>query len=57
MPRHFVQRELDKTLAKRQSIAAAQLASDLSRVFHVSAEVMQYRLTNLGGLDPAALVG
>lgn len=57
MPRHFVQRELDKALTKRGNITASQLASELARPFEVSAEAMQWRLTNLGVLDPAALVG
>ena len=57
MPRKFVELEVERIVSKRRTLSAQQLTGDLARVFHVSAEAMQYRLTNLGILDPAALIG
>ena len=57
MPREFVQREVERALTKRHDVTAQQLSSDLAKVFSVSAEAMQYRLANLGVLDPHQLVG
>jgi Zn-dependent peptidase ImmA (M78 family) len=57
MPRKFVESEVERVLSKRQNATPQQLAADLAKTFHVSAEAMSYRLENLGILDPYALVG
>lgn len=57
MPRKFVEREVDRVLAKRRNVTPQQLAVELAKTFHVSSEAMSYRLENLGILDPYALVG
>ena len=56
MPREFVAREVDRALTKRRTTDAQSLASQLARIFNVSPQSMEYRLANLGVLDPAALV-
>jgi Zn-dependent peptidase ImmA (M78 family) len=56
MPRDFVAREVDRALSKRRTIEAQALASQLARLFAVSVQAMEFRLANLGVLDPAALV-
>lgn len=57
MPRTFVAREVERVLSKRRNVTAQRLATELASTFDVSAEAMQYRLGNLGVLDPHALVG
>jgi len=56
MPREFVAREVERALNKRRTIDGQGLASQLANVFDVSPQAMEYRLANLGVLDPAALV-
>jgi Zn-dependent peptidase ImmA (M78 family) len=56
MPREFVVREVGNAISKRKEIDAQSLANQLARLFNVSPQAMEYRLTNLGVLDPAALV-
>ena len=57
MPRRFVQEEVERVVSKRGNITPQELAATLAKRFHVSAEAMQYRLGNLGVLDPFALIG
>jgi Zn-dependent peptidase ImmA (M78 family) len=57
MPRRLVEREVIRTLAKKRNISPHDLAVSLAKSFAVSAEAMQYRLANLGVLDPSALIG
>lgn len=57
MPRKFVAEEVDRVISKRSNVSPQELVSALAKRFDVSAEAMQYRLTNLGVLDPYALVG
>lgn len=57
MPRELVTREVERALTKRRTIDAQMLAAELARLFDVSQQAMEYRLANLGVLDPAALVG
>jgi len=56
MPRKLVAREVDRVLSKRRSISPPDLAMILAQSFGVSTEAMQYRLTNLGVLDPSPLI-
>jgi Zn-dependent peptidase ImmA (M78 family) len=56
MPRDFVAREVERAVGKRRSIDAQMLAVRLAHLFNVSQQAMEYRLANLGVLDPAALV-
>lgn len=56
MPRKLVEREVVRTLAKRPSVSPRDLAATLAKSFDVSLEAMQYRLANLGVLDPSALI-
>jgi Zn-dependent peptidase ImmA (M78 family) len=56
MPRKLVGREVDRVLSKRRTVAAHELAAELARIFDVSPEAMQYRLANLGVLDPFPLI-
>lgn len=57
MPRELVAREVERALTKRRTIDAQTLAAQLARLFNVSQQAMEYRLANLGVLDPVALVG
>lgn len=57
MPRRLVQREVERALGKRRNITVQQLSAELARLFQVSPEAMQYRLENLGVVDPFALIG
>lgn len=57
MPRSFLVREVEHAISKQANVSPAQLAAMLAKSFDVSAEAMQYRLANLGVLDPYALVG
>lgn len=56
MPRKLVAREVDRALSKRRSISPTDLVVVLAKSFGVSTEAMQYRLTNLGVLDPSPLI-
>lgn len=56
MPRKFVQREVERTLSKGRDVSPQELVRALAKSFAVSAEAMQYRLANLGVLDPSQLV-
>jgi Zn-dependent peptidase ImmA (M78 family) len=56
MPRELVAREVDRALTRKQTIDAQGLASQLAELFNVSQQSMEFRLANLGVLDPAALV-
>lgn len=56
MPREFVAREVERMLEKRRAIDARTLAAQLAKTFEVSPQAMEYRLANLGVLDPLALV-
>jgi Zn-dependent peptidase ImmA (M78 family) len=57
MPRRFVEEEVDRVVSKHSKVTPQELAARLAKRFDVSAEAMQYRLANLGVLDPDALVG
>lgn len=57
MPRKFVDLEIERVLSRRANVTAQQLSTELAKTFQVSTEAMQYRLSNLGVLDPSALVG
>jgi Zn-dependent peptidase ImmA (M78 family) len=57
MPRSFVEAEVGRVIAKRSKVTPQELAAMLAKRFDVSAEAMQYRLANLGVLDPYAYVG
>lgn len=56
MPRHLIEREVDRALTRHPAITAQELAAQLAKLFKVSAEAMSYRLQNLGVVDPLALV-
>jgi Zn-dependent peptidase ImmA (M78 family) len=57
MPRKIVEREVVRALSKKRNVSPQDLAVTLAKSFDVSAEAMQYRLANLGVLDPSALIG
>ncbi len=57
MPRSLVPGEIDKTLAKRPDVTLPDLVAALAQRFQVSPAAMQYRLINLGMLDPYSLAG
>jgi Zn-dependent peptidase ImmA (M78 family) len=57
MPRSFVEVEVGRVIEKRSKVTPQELAAMLAKRFDVSAEAMQYRLSNLGVLDPYAYVG
>jgi Zn-dependent peptidase ImmA (M78 family) len=56
MPREFVAREVERAMKKRRTIDARVLAAQLAKTFEVSTQAMEFRLANLGVLDPLALV-
>jgi Zn-dependent peptidase ImmA (M78 family) len=57
MPRSLVPGEIDRALAKRPDLTPPELVSTLAERFQVSPAAMQYRLSNLGMLDPYSLAG
>ncbi len=57
MPRSLVPEEIDKIVAKRHNLTPPDLVSALAQRFQVSPAAMQYRLINLGMLDPYSLAG
>jgi Zn-dependent peptidase ImmA (M78 family) len=57
MPRSLVPEEIDKVLAKRRDLTLPELVSTLAERSQVSPAAMQYRLVNLGMLDPYSLAG
>jgi Zn-dependent peptidase ImmA (M78 family) len=57
MPRTFVVKVIRRTLARDRYIKPQELVADLAKKFEVSAEAMQYRLINLGILNPYSLAG
>jgi Zn-dependent peptidase ImmA (M78 family) len=50
MPRALLQAQVSKKLEKKSNISSTELVSDLARLFLVSSQAMEYRLTNLGSL-------
>lgn len=57
MPRRMVSEEVTRALLKQRNLAPPDLASTLAQRFRVSPAAMQYRLINLGVLDPYSLAG
>lgn len=57
MPRDFMQGEIERFVAKRQRVTPPELIAGLAKRFQVSPEAMNYRLANLGILDPYSLAG
>jgi Zn-dependent peptidase ImmA (M78 family) len=57
MPRRLMQEEIERAVAKAGTVTPKQLVTQLAKRFHVSAEAMSYRLTNLGIFDPYSLTG
>jgi Zn-dependent peptidase ImmA (M78 family) len=57
MPRNLLGEEVERALTKRAALPPQVLARQLAKVFQVSTESMNYRLENLGILDPIALIG
>jgi Zn-dependent peptidase ImmA (M78 family) len=57
MPRSLVPAEIDRVLSKRGDLTPPELISTLAQRFQVSPAAMQYRLINLGMLDPYSLAG
>ncbi len=56
MPRSVVPDEIDRVLSKGAA-TSSELVSTLAQRFQVSSAAMQYRLINLGMLDPYTLAG
>jgi Zn-dependent peptidase ImmA (M78 family) len=56
MPRKFVEQHVEKALASSKHVSPQSLVADLAKSFKVSPEAMSYRLSNLGILDPSALL-
>ena len=57
MPRSLVPEEIERVLAKRLDFTQPELVAGLAQRFQVSPAAMQYRLMNLGMLDPYSLAG
>ena len=57
MPRTLVRQELDRAADRGQPLTSEALVAALAKRFEVSPAAMQYRLTNLGLLDPYSLAG
>lgn len=56
MPRKFVEQHVEKVVAARKHVSPQDLVDELARSFRVSPEAMSYRLSNLGIVDPSALL-
>lgn len=50
MPRALLLPQVSKRLDRKSSISSTELVSELARLFQVSTQAMEYRLTNLGSL-------
>jgi Zn-dependent peptidase ImmA (M78 family) len=57
MPRALVPDETERLLARHRDLTQPELVSTLAQRFQVSPAAMQYRLMNLGMLDPYSLAG
>ena len=57
MPRALVPDETERLLARHRDVTQPELVSTLAQRFQVSPAAMQYRLMNLGMLDPYSLAG
>jgi Zn-dependent peptidase ImmA (M78 family) len=57
MPRSLIPQEIDRVVGKRRDLTLPELVLALSERFEVSSAAMQYRLSNLGMVDPYSLAG
>jgi Zn-dependent peptidase ImmA (M78 family) len=57
MPRSVLPDEIERVLSKRRDLTPQELVPTLAQRFQVSPAAMQYRLINLGMLDPYSLAG
>jgi Zn-dependent peptidase ImmA (M78 family) len=57
MPRNLIEESIDSAQTRHGTLLRDALVSELARKFHVSPEAMNYRLSNLGVLDPYLLTG
>jgi Zn-dependent peptidase ImmA (M78 family) len=55
MPRDLMQTAIERALYRRRDVNPQELAGVLAKGFEVSAAAMQYRLINLGILNPYSL--
>lgn len=55
MPKVFVQRAVNQFVGHRNDVSLSHLVNELAKSFRVSKESMNYRLQNLGYIDPTPL--
>lgn len=56
MPEAFVQEAVRDVIIRRGSASPSELVNELAKKFRVSPQSMNYRLQNLGFIDPTSLV-